>query len=48
MIVPVAAGDVHDLLIRALQPRLSQDLGQRIIVVNRPGADWEVGTALSQ
>lgn len=44
VIVPVAPGGVHDLVIRALQPRLSQELGQRIIVVNRPGADWAVGT----
>ena len=44
VIVPVAAGGVHDLVIRALQPRLSQELGQRIIIVNKPGADWEVGT----
>lgn len=44
VIVPVAPGGVHDLVIRALQPRLSQELGQRIIIVNKPGADWAVGT----
>lgn len=44
VIVPVAPGGVHDLVFRALQPRLSHELGQRIIVVNRPGADWVVGT----
>ena len=44
VIVPVAPGGVHDLVIRALQPRLSQELGQKIVVVNKPGADWAVGT----
>ncbi len=44
IIVPVAPGGVHDLVIRALQPRLSQELGQQVVIVNRPGADWAVGT----
>ena len=44
VIVPVAPGGVHDLVIRALLPRLSQALGQQVIVANRPGADWAVGT----
>lgn len=42
--MPVGPGAVHDLVIRALQPRLSKELGQQIIVVNKPGADWAVGT----
>ncbi|WP_422650353.1 hypothetical protein OJJOAM_003193 [Cupriavidus sp. H18C1] len=44
IIVPVAPGAVHDLIIRALQPRLSQELGQTVVIVNKPGADWAVGT----
>ena len=44
VIVPVAAGGVHDLVIRILAPKLSRELGQTIIVENRPGADWAVGT----
>jgi tripartite-type tricarboxylate transporter receptor subunit TctC len=44
VIVPVGPGAVHDLVIRALQPRLAKELGQQIIVVNKPGADWEIGT----
>ena len=44
MIVPVAPGGVHDLVIRALQPKLQQELGQSIVVQNRPGGDWVVGT----
>lgn len=44
VIVPVAPGAVHDLIIRALQPGLSKELGQPILVVNKPGADWAIGT----
>lgn len=44
VIVPVAPGGVHDLVIRALQPKLQQELGQSIVVQNRPGGDWVVGT----
>ena len=48
VIVPVAAGGVHDLIIRAMQPKLSQELGQPIVIVNRPGADWAVGTVAAK
>ena len=44
VIVPAAPGGVHDLVIRALLPRLQQDLGQSVVVQNRPGADFAVGT----
>lgn len=44
VIVPVGPGAVHDQIIRALQPRLSQELGQQVVIVNKPGADWAVGT----
>lgn len=44
VIVPVAPGAVHDLIIRALQPRLTKELGQPVLIVNKPGGDWAVGT----
>lgn len=44
VIVPVAAGAVHDLIIRAMQPRLSQELGQKVLIINKAGGDWAVGT----
>lgn len=44
VIVPVAPGGVHDLVIRAMQPRLAKELGQSVVIVNKPGADWAVGT----
>lgn len=42
--LPVAAGAVHDLIIRAMQPRLSQELGQKVLIINKAGGDWAVGT----
>jgi len=37
MIVPVAAGGPTDLLARAMVPRLTEALGQQVIVDNRAG-----------
>jgi tripartite-type tricarboxylate transporter receptor subunit TctC len=43
--VPWTAGAVTDVLGRALAEGLSTDLGQRFIVVNRPGATGSIGSA---
>jgi len=43
IVVPYPAGGVVDLQARALTQRLSQDLGQPILVDNRPGANANVG-----
>jgi tripartite-type tricarboxylate transporter receptor subunit TctC len=43
MIVPFAPGGASDFAARLLQPRLSDLLGQKIIVDNRPGAAGNVG-----
>jgi tripartite-type tricarboxylate transporter receptor subunit TctC len=48
VIVPVGPGAVWDIVTRAWAPRLGQELGQPIIVINRPGADWEVGTVAAK
>ena len=46
VIVPLAPGGGSDYTARFLAPRLSERLGQSIIVDNRPGASGVVGTDL--
>lgn len=46
IIVPVAAGGNVDLVARALAQRLTDSLGQQMIVENRPGASSLVGSQL--
>ena len=43
MVVPFGAGPVTDLLARTVAPRLSQAIGQPVIVENKPGADGNIG-----
>ena len=43
MIVPFAPGGASDFVGRILQPRLSELLGQQIVVDNRPGASGNIG-----
>jgi tripartite-type tricarboxylate transporter receptor subunit TctC len=43
IIVPIAAGSVTDVVLRAATPMLSQRLGQPVIIDNRPGASGVVG-----
>jgi len=45
IVVPFAAGGGTDLLARVLAERLSETLRQRFIVINRPGASTNIGTA---
>jgi hypothetical protein len=45
MIVPVAAGGPTDLLARAMTPKLSEALGQQVIVDNRAGANGNIGVS---
>ncbi len=44
IVVPLAAGGNVDLVARALAQRLTESLGQQVIVENRPGASSLVGT----
>src|SRR5262245_12582249 len=42
LIVSFAPGGVHDTLARVLQPRLTDALGQPIVIENRPGAGGNI------
>ena len=44
MIVPFPAGSSPDLIARILSEKLSQSLGQPLVVENRPGAGGNLGT----
>ena len=46
IVVPLPPGGNVDLVVRALAPRLTEGLGQQMIVDNRPGASSLVGTQL--
>ena len=46
MIVPFVAGGGTDLLARLIAPRLSEQLGQQIVVDNRGGAGSALGTQM--
>jgi tripartite-type tricarboxylate transporter receptor subunit TctC len=46
VIVPFGAGSITDILTRTIMPRLSQGLGQTIVVDNRPGAGGNLGTEI--
>ncbi len=46
IIVPFAPGGPVDVVARAIAQRLTLELGRRVIVDNRPGANGAVGAAL--
>lgn len=46
MIVPLAAGGPSDTTARIVAPKLSEAIGQNIIVDNRPGASGIIGTEI--
>ncbi len=46
MIVPFAVGGGVDIMMRVLGPKLTEILGQQIVVDNRPGAGAVIGTDL--
>jgi tripartite-type tricarboxylate transporter receptor subunit TctC len=45
-VVPFAPGGGNDILARAIAPRMSQLLGQTIVIDNKPGAGGNIGTDL--
>jgi tripartite-type tricarboxylate transporter receptor subunit TctC len=47
LIVPYAAGGVTDVLARALGARLQDSWGQPVVIVNKPGANSQVGAEMA-
>lgn len=48
MVVPFAAGGATDVMARVLAPRLSDHLGQQLIIENADGAGGMTGVARPQ
>ena len=47
MIIPFAPGGASDFIGRILQPKLSEVLGQQVVVDNRPGASGNIGVQVA-
>jgi len=43
LLIPMAAGGSSDILMRTLSPKMSDSLGQQIVIDNRPGANGVIG-----
>src|SRR5262245_5030496 len=44
LILPYTAGSPNDVIARLVTPRLSSQLGQTIVIENRPGGGTTIGT----
>jgi tripartite-type tricarboxylate transporter receptor subunit TctC len=47
IIVPVGAGGINDIISRLIGGKLSESLGQPVVIINRPGAGGIIGTELA-
>jgi tripartite-type tricarboxylate transporter receptor subunit TctC len=47
MIIPFAPGGASDFIGRILQPKLADELGQQVVVDNRPGASGGIGVEMA-
>jgi tripartite-type tricarboxylate transporter receptor subunit TctC len=47
LIIPMGAGGATDIFIRTIVPKLSETLGQQIVVDNRPGANGVIGEEMT-
>ena len=43
IVVPFAAGGAIDIMVRASAQQLSKELGQQMVIDNRPGASGNIG-----
>jgi tripartite-type tricarboxylate transporter receptor subunit TctC len=47
LLIPMSAGGATDILIRTLTPKMTELLGQQIVVDNRPGANGVIGDEMA-
>ena len=47
LIIPMGAGGATDIFIRTIVPKLSDILGQQVVVDNRPGANGVIGDEMA-
>ena len=47
VIVPSSSGGISDMVIRLIAPKLTEIMGQSVVVENRPGASTNIGTELT-
>ena len=47
LIIPMSAGGATDIFVRTIVPKLAENLGQQVVVDNRPGANGVIGDELA-